>query len=279
MWKWPEEVVAWLRDNVPGRTTKEVTALINEQGFNKKYGMLFTEAAIKGAKTRYHLQSGTPGGFPKGYSLKYPEGMEEYIRSIASGRTTAEISKMTEEYFGIEFPASACRAYKKNHDIISGLDCRFEKGHIPDNKGKKMSAEVYAKVAPTMFQKGNVPANHIEVGEYTHTTDGYLVQKVREDGIQRERFEFVHRREWEENYGPIPDGKMVSFLDGNKDNCLIENLVLIDNEENLELNRSRLRFENPECTKVGVTVAKMKITARKRRGKKVQNEHGNERDY
>ena len=34
---------------------------------------------------------------------------------------------------------------------------------------------------------------------------------------------------------------MVSFLDGDKDNCDIDNLVLIDNKENLELNRSNLR--------------------------------------
>lgn len=27
---WPEEVTAWLRDNVPGRTTKQVTELINQ---------------------------------------------------------------------------------------------------------------------------------------------------------------------------------------------------------------------------------------------------------
>lgn len=279
MWKWPDEVIEWLCENVPGRSTREVTALINQQGFDEKYGMTFTEAVVKNAKSRYHISSGTPGGFPKGYSPKYPDGMEQYIREIATGRKTDEIARMVEEHFGIEFPESACKAYKKNHNIISGVDCRFEKGHIPDNKGKKMSPEQYQRCKATMFKKGDVPPNRMEVGEYTHTTDGYLVQKVQENGTQRERFEFVHRRTWEEHNGPIPEGKMVTFLDGDKDNCSIENLVLIDNEENLELNRSRLRFENPECTKVGVTVAKVKIAARKRKGKKVKNEHGNERDY
>ena len=122
-----------------------------------------------------------------------------------------------------------------------------------------------------MFCKGNVPANHMEVGEYTHTTNGYLIQKVQEQGTQWERFEFVHRKVWEEHNGPIPEGKMVSFLDGDKDNCDIDNLVLINNIENLELNRSRLRFSNAEFTKTGVAIAKVKVTARKKRGKKVQN--------
>ena len=100
---WPEEVIAWLRENVPGRTTKQVTELINQQGFDKKYGMVFSDAVIKNAKNRYGIKSGTAGGFPKGYSLKYPEGMESYIRSIAAGRKTKEIAELVSAHFGIEF--------------------------------------------------------------------------------------------------------------------------------------------------------------------------------
>lgn len=265
MWKWPEEVVEWLRDNVPGKTTKEVTILINQRGFDKKYGMVFTESIIKAAKSRYHIRSGTPGGHQKGYSLKYPEGMESYIRSIAEGRTAERIAEMVGEHFGIDFSVSACRAYKKNHGIRSNLDCRFQKGHVPENKGKKMPEKMYAKVAPTMFKKGNVPINRMEVGQYTHTTDGYLIQKVKETGNQHERFKFVHRLVWEEHNGPIPCGKRVIFLDGDKDNCSIENLALIDDYENLEMNRSRLRFSEAEFTAVGVTIAKMKVTARRKK--------------
>lgn len=75
--KWPEEVVRWLHDNVPGRTTKQVTELIKQQGFEEKYGIIFTEDNIKGAKNRYHIKSGTTPGFPKGRSLKYPPEMRE----------------------------------------------------------------------------------------------------------------------------------------------------------------------------------------------------------
>ena len=77
--------------NVPGRTTKEVTELINQQGFDEKYGMVFTEDIVKGAKSRYGFKSGTPMGNPKGFSSKYPEGMAEYVSSIAQGKSTAEL--------------------------------------------------------------------------------------------------------------------------------------------------------------------------------------------
>ncbi len=271
MQKWPAEVVNWMRENTPGRTTKELTLLINQQGFDKKYGMVFTESIIKGAKSRFGFKSGTPTGNPKGHSSKYPEGMEKYIRSIDKDKEAGEIARAVSKHFGIEFSTAQCRAYKKNHDIASGLDCRFKKGNVPANKGKKMSPEQYEKCKETMFHKGNVPANHMEVGVYTHTTDGYLVRKVQEHGTQRERFEFVHRAVWEKHNGPIPEGKIVSFLDGDKDNCEIENLVLIDNRENLELNRSSLRFSNAEFTKAGVAVAKMKVTVRRRKERKVSD--------
>ncbi len=172
---------------------------------------------------------------------------------------------MTAEHFGIEFTACQCAAYRKNHKLPNGRDCRFQEGHIPWSKGKPMTPETYAKVAPTMFKKGDIPANHMNVGEYTHTTDGYLIQKVQETGTQRERFVFVHRDTWEKHHGPIPEGKMVSFLDGDKDNCDIENLILLDNPVNLEMNRRKLRFDNPELTAAGVNVAALSVKARQRK--------------
>lgn len=82
---WPEEVIAWLRENVPGRTTKQITELINQQGFDKKYGMTFSDAAIKGAKNRYGIKSGTTGGVPKGYSSKYPEEWKVTFGALRQG--------------------------------------------------------------------------------------------------------------------------------------------------------------------------------------------------
>ena len=154
--------------NVPGRTTKEVTELINQQGFDEKYGMVFTEDIVKGAKSRYGFKSGTPMGNPKGYSSKYPEGMAEYVASIAQGKSTAELVEAVNRKYGAgTIGIRQMKAYKRNHGINTGLTGQFEPGHIPANKGKKMSPEQYEKCKATMFRKGNVPANHMEVGEYT----------------------------------------------------------------------------------------------------------------
>lgn len=42
----------------------------------------------------------------------------------------------------------------------------------------------------------------------------------------------------------------------------------IDNEENLEMNRSQLRFTDPERTKTGTLVAKARITVRQKKRRK-----------
>ena len=280
--KWPDEVVEWLRKTVPGRTTKEVTALINKQGFSEKYGIVFTESVIKGAKARYKIQSGTPCGVSKGTpSSAFPEEVREFISANYEGTGPTEMTSLVNEKLQRSYTVGQIKSYYKNHGLHSGLDGRFQKGHVPDNKGKKISREQYEKIRGTMFKKGNIPFNKLCVGEYTHTTDGYLIRKVSDTGNQWERFELVHRSTWEQHCGPIPPGKMVSFLDGDKDNCDIENLVLIDNDENLELNRSRLRFSEAEYTKSGLAIVKVKIAARRKKkgasshdGKRVKPEPG-----
>lgn len=266
MKKYPEEIADYIASHVTGKTTRQLTAELNEK-FSVKYDMSFTEANIKSYKSNHNLKSGTIGGNPKGFSLVYPAGMEEFVRSIAEGKTTREITEAVNKKYGAgTITEKKMRAYKKNHKISSGLDCRFKPGSIPANKGKPMSPETYEKCKATMFKKGSVPRNHMNIGEYTHTADGYLIRKVKETGTQRERFEFVHRAVWEEHNGPIPAGKMISFLDGNKDNCSIENLFMTDKETNLEMNRRKLRFENPELTTIGEKVARLNVAIQNRKG-------------
>lgn len=262
--KYPEEIYDFVKTHVEGRTNKELAEIVN-----KKFGTQFTEGSMKSYIGNHKLYRKTRGGYRKVYSETFPEEIAEYIKSNYKGIGPKEMAAVLNQKYGSSYSQRQLNTYYKNHVLNSGLDGRFQKGCISMNKGKKMSPEQYEKCKGTMFKKGNIPFNQMKVGECTHTTDGYLIRKVRETGTQRERFEFVHRATWEKHHGPIPEGKMVSFLDGNKDNCDIENLILIDNFENLELNRSRLRFGYAPATKVGVTIAKIKISAR---GKKHENQ-------
>lgn len=264
MKKYPEEVSKYIREHVHGTTAKQLAEDLNRM-FSEKHKIEFTAQKIKSYKSNHKLKSETTGGNPKGVSLVYPEDMEEFVRSIAEGKTTKEITEAVNKRYGAgTITEKKMRAYKKNHGIVSGVDTKFKKGRV-GNKGQKMSKDTYEKVKKTMFQKGHTPANKMQIGEVTRTTDGYLIRKIQDHGTQRERFEFVHRAVWEQHNGPIPKGKIVSFLDGNRENCDIDNLFLIDNETNLEMNRRKLRYQEAELTKVGKSIAELNIGIQRKR--------------
>ncbi|MCR5352386.1 MAG: HNH endonuclease [Bacteroidales bacterium] len=101
---------------------------------------------------------------------------------------------------------------------------RFQKGHAPANKGKKMSPETYAKVARTMFKKGRPSINHRPVGSERVSKDGYVEIKVAEPN----KWRLKHRVIWEQERGQIPPGHNIQFKDGNPLNLAIDNLYIID---------------------------------------------------
>ena len=106
---------------------------------------------------------------------------------------------------------------------------RFQKGHTPENKGKRVSPETYAKCQPTMFKKGHTPANHREVGSERINKDGYIEIKVAES----KRWRLKHRIIWEQVNGEIPKGYNVQFKNHNPQDCRIENLYLISRAEQI----------------------------------------------
>lgn len=59
-------------------------------------------------------------------------------------------------------------------------------------------------------------------GTGTITKGGYIrFQK-------NDKYVLAHRQIWNENHGDVPDGMVIHHVDGNKQNNLVENLVLVD---------------------------------------------------
>lgn len=115
------------------------------------------------------------------------------------------------------------------------LESRIKPGTIPPNKGKAMSEELREKIKHTFFTKGHVPHNakydgHVSVRK---DTSGRPYKYIR---ISKSKVELMHRHLWEQQYGKIPEGYVVSFKDRNSLNCEIENLELISREENMKRN-------------------------------------------
>lgn len=199
--------------------------------------------------------------------------MHQFMVDNAGGLSNIALTELVNTHFGTNLVLKQIKAYKKNHHISSGLDGRFIKGQKAHNKGVKMSEEVYKKAAGTMFKKGHMPSNHRPVGsERIDNKDGYILIKTKEPRT----WKLKHRVIWEQHYGPIPEGKCLIFLNGDKKDVRIENLILIDRKVNTRMNQSGLRFNDPDSTRAAVNVAELMSTVGevKRRKKKVIKNSG-----
>ena len=196
-------------------------------------------------------------------SRKYSDAHKEFIRRHSEGVLTKDLTEMINKKFKTSFTISGIRSLRYKLGCKSGTigahgpnKGSFKKGHTPHNKGKKwdeyMPPEAQANARKTTFQKGLIPHNHRPIGSERLDKDGYTLVKVAEN-----KWELKHRLIHEKNFGSIPKGKKVIFLDGNKQNFDLDNLALVTPAEMLVLNGRGLISEEPKITKTSITLAKV----------------------
>ena len=217
-----------------------------------KFGIEFTYQGMKSYFSNRKLHAASQKGRKRPESSKYPNDMEDFVRSIAKGRSSQELADAVNEKYGEgTITVAHMKAYKKNHGINTGLTGRFEKGHVSHNKGLKqtdfMSPEAIERTKATRFQKGQIPHNggtpvgEIRLRKPRKNRPGdrpYYWQKVAQPNVWRMRHVVV----WEEHNGPVPDGCMITFADGNSLNCDIENLILETKAQHAIKNSKYNRF-------------------------------------
>lgn len=139
-------------------------------------------------------------------------------------------------------------------------DGTFKKGIIPWNKGKHCEYEGSKR---TQFKKGMKPFNWKPIGTITKRGDGYTYIKVNNNPskwvfYQRYLYEKAHKCK-------VSKSEMILFLDGNKNNFDIDNLVKVSRTENGIINKQGLQTKgNKELSKTGVLIAKIKAKISKR---------------
>lgn len=107
------------------------------------------------------------------------------------------------------------------------------------------------------FQKGQQPHNCLPIGATKTRGDGYTYTKVKSEGTQNDRWKLTHRLLWEKEYGPIPAGYSLIFLDQDKTNISLNNLALISKAECLMANEHKLLFADKELTYSGLQITKL----------------------
>lgn len=266
---YPPEVHEFVKEWAPKMRDSELAAKCNAE-----LGTNFTVHGMKSFRGNHGYRCGKRELDLDEYwkwQTDYPKGMYEFIRDNSRGVNASDMAKMTNEKFGTNWTEGGMSQFRRRHRIKSGLTGQFEKGCVPQNKGKtleeicKHDPEKIARVKSTQFSKGHVPANRLPVGAIVMNSFGYLLRKKSSEGAQWDRWEFLHRTVWEEHNGPIPDGMYVAFKDGNKTNCDIDNLMLITRAENAQLTQLGFRSEDPELTGTGLNVIRLANAVKEKR--------------
>jgi len=242
----------FLKSISAGKSVTEIAEKIN-----KKFGLRLTSIQVRNYKARNKIKSGR---------IKYQKAKlvtkkeENYIKKIVAGKSNEEVAKLVNLKFGKDLTTEQIKGIKGRNRWSSGLTGRFEKGSVPANKGKKFPGTGNR----TTFRKGHISSKHREVGEERINKDGYVEIKIAEPN----RWEPKHRIIWEKENGPIPRGNLLIFLDQNKQNIRLDNLMLITKEENARINQNHLRATDKEMTKAGVNIAKIFVAIGRRKNKR-----------
>jgi HNH endonuclease len=125
------------------------------------------------------------------------------------------------ERFGHDFAVTRIASRLKAWGVRSGRDCRIKKGAVAHNKGVR--GVVYPGTEKTWFKPGHKPKTWRPVGSERVDVEGFVCVKVAEPNIWR----FKHRVLWEQHNGPIPPDCSLVFIDGNRLNIVLENLMVL----------------------------------------------------
>lgn len=244
----PQKIISFMRDNVAGITARELAERVNSA-----FGTVYTADQIKSIKSNYKLKCGRKGGPPSGSASKtFPSEIRDYILANYSGVGPKEMTARLNGLFGTSYEKRQLSAYYKNHKLICGLTGRFEKGHTPANKGRKGYCSPGCEKG--WFRKGEQSINHKPIGsERIDAKDGYVLIKTEEPNVYR----LKHRVVWEAAHGPVPQGHVLTFIDGDKLNLDISNLRLITKGENATLNKKGLRGGDADALESGLLVVKL----------------------
>ena len=196
---------------------------------------------------------------------------KEYLAEITPGHHYIEIAELMIKKFNKSFTVDQIKNAIARYKLNTGFTGHFKKGNIPHNKGKKIeeytSKQGIESSKKTRFKKGNIPSNYRPVGSERITKDGYIEIKIADPN----KWRLKHIIVWEKKHGKIPKKHAILFLDGNKQNISINNLMLITREELLILNGMKLLKKDADINKTSVKVAELLAKIREA-GRRINNE-------
>lgn len=140
---------------------------------------------------------------------------------------------------GLEKSPAALSEMARKTLAVAGAAFRFQKGHVPANKGLRRPGWHAGRMRETQFKKGQFPFNRdpdfYVIGALRVNSDGYIDMRTSFAPGALGWRALAHIL-WEDAHGPVPKGHCLIFKDRDPLNVCLENLELITRAENMRRN-------------------------------------------
>ena len=256
--RYPPEAHEFILANYKGSSHAELA-----EATNRVCGTTFTPQTMSAYLAKRKLRTESSHNPRKSRLFSLP--VSEFICEHNEGVSATELTELINAAFKTAYTVQQIKNYRARHHLTSGLTGYFKEGHTPHNKGKKTGS--YPGMVQTQYKKGHLPHNYRPVGSVRVTCNGYLERKIADP----KEWRMVHVLNWEAEYGPVPDGCVIIFRDGDKTNCDTSNLLLVTRAELARMNQKGLISSDGECTEAGLNVARLIIATNKRKKQMQKN--------
>ncbi|KAA3642118.1 MAG: HNH endonuclease [Proteobacteria bacterium] len=202
----------------------------------------------------------------KGRPIKYTAAELSFLKQNEK-TPRPKLTRIFNEKFNRNLKTDTIKAKCLRMGLKTGRTGCFEKGRESWNKGTKGLTGHHPNSRKNQFKKGHKPANVHGLGHERLTKDGYImicVDQVNPHTGAPRHYVLKHKWIWEKANGPIPPKHILKFVDGDKSNCNLENLMLIPMSKNALLNRNEMGRVTGEMLKTALIITDIKSAANQR---------------
>ncbi|MDK9757653.1 HNH endonuclease [Vibrio sp. D173a] len=197
---------------------------------------------------------------PKGQSHPYTQAQLAFLKANCT-MVRRELAEAFNHRFKTNLTLAAINSCCKRNGWLTGRDGRMKKGNRPWNTDTKG----LVKPNSGCFKQGQKPKNSKPLGhERICSKDGIILVKVAEQDPYtkaKTRYRAKHQIVWENAHGKIPENHAIRFKDGDKLNCVLDNLICVSLAVNLRMNKNRVQELPTELKATGHAIAELEVAA------------------
>jgi hypothetical protein len=169
---------------------------------------------------------------------------------LATKRNASHYTKAEEDWLMENYDK-----HETYEELTTELNKHFGNNRVSTSVREKCTKRLGLKGMenPTVYKKGNVK-EQCPIGTIRKSSNGSTYIKVQDSacsyqsGYREPYWLPIQKKIWIDHYGEVPEGKMVMFLDGNRDNLDISNLYCIDRKISAVMASNGWYSENGELT-------------------------------